>query len=280
MKLAKLWHLENSGELVNLQFIENITDLDTGSRKLPDGVYTTFRTYFQNKVLRLSSHFQRLQTSAELQNCFEKLDLSAIRVGLRKAGEAFSNIDVRYRIHWSLTQPQSEIYILAEPFYKLPDEFYTLGVRVQTVCMERENPVSKSTRFINSTSHFRENKPNDIHEYLMVSSNHEILEGLTSNFFSIGGGKIFTATTGILPGITRQLVLEAINNLNIPLETRGIKVTKIGKFQEAFITSASRGILPVTVINGIAVGMGKPGELTKQIDQEFSQCLIKALEII
>jgi branched-subunit amino acid aminotransferase/4-amino-4-deoxychorismate lyase len=259
---------------------EEFPSLDAASQRLPAGVYTTFRTYSHDKVLRLHDHFDRLQTSADLQSVNFILDTPTIRNALRKIISNYSKIDLRVRIHWSLQGMEPIVHLMVEKFEPIPQTMYLAGVSVNTIQMGRINPLSKSTSFITETSKIRADKPFDIHEYLLIGESGEILEGMTSNVFFIENNQLHTATDGILQGITRQLVLEAASSLSIPIHGQGIKIQNLFHTEEIFITSASRGVLPVTKVNNQKIGSGIPGPMTQEISSAFEVKLGKELEII
>lgn len=278
--MVNVWSLKSENLATQLEFVQESDTLDLASQELPTGVYTTFRTYHHDRALRLQMHFDRLVTSAELQDVHSRLDQENIRIGIREIGLSYPGDDIRLRIHWSIKQPVPVIYLMGEKFHPIPDEMYSTGVAAQTVHISRENPLSKATSFINETRELRASRPADVHEYLMVGREDEILEGMTSNVFCIMKGTLFTASTGVLLGITRQLVLEAIGHLSIPVVHQGFALKDLHNVDEIFITSASRGVLPVTLLDGKKVGTGKPGSLTRKISREFKKRLESELEPI
>ena len=106
----------------------------------------------------------------------------------------------------------------------------------------------------------------------MVDEAGRILEGLTSNFFAVKGNEIWTNEESVLSGITRSLVLdEAVRN-ELPVNFRSITITEIPILEEAFITSSSRGILPVKQIDEVLIGYGKLVSLDKPVCPGQSVC--------
>jgi branched-chain amino acid aminotransferase len=263
-----------------LENIGEVASMDEGSQGLTAGVYTTFRTYEQNKVLRLNEHFDRLDESANLQGYNTKLDRSFLQESLRQIANTYSEKEIRLRIHWSLDESENSLFFMSEEFSPYPPPIYANGVTAVTVNLARKNPLSKATDFINSTSVLRTEKPSNIHEYLMVSQTGEILEGLTSNVFCVANGRIHTADEGILHGITRNIVLEAIDHLRIPITTRGLDVGQVSHVQEVFLTSVSRGIMPVTSLNGQKIGSGKPGSVNVKVSEEYLRIIQSELQIL
>jgi D-alanine transaminase/branched-chain amino acid aminotransferase len=90
-----------------------------------------------------------------------------------------------------------------------------------------------------------------------------ITECPRSNFFIVTtGGEIHTAGENILKGVTRSRIIKAAMG-HFELKERNISPDEALQASEAFICSTTKGILPVTVINGKPIGNGKPGPATQ-----------------
>jgi D-alanine transaminase len=103
-------------------------------------------------------------------------------------------------------------------------------------------------------------------------------EGAASNLFIVHDGIIRTPPKGplLLPGITRDLVLELAEENHIPYEEANILEADLGRAEEIWLTSSTKEILPVTQLNGQPVGNGKPGPLWERmygLYQQYKQCL-------
>jgi len=90
-----------------------------------------------------------------------------------------------------------------------------------------------------------------------------VTEGAASNIFVVRGGTLYTAPNGpfILPGITRDLVLELAQANAIPAKEQSVPESALFDADEIWITSSMREILPVTRLNDRAVRGGNPGPL-------------------
>jgi branched-chain amino acid aminotransferase len=266
--------------------IEKITippissSLDRVSQKLPGGSYTTFRTYGGTRVIRLSDHLARLNAAARLieQNNIS-IDTAAIRSALREIVTLFPSSEHRIRVTMDLEQEPGNVYIALEKMSPLPLHVYQQGVKTITCSIQRSVPKAKLTRFINSANDIRKQMPDDVHEALMVSSG-KILEGLSSNFFAIKEGVIWTAEEGVLSGVTRSVVLDEIRGEGIISRFSPLPVEDISVIEEAFITSSSRGVLPVVQIDDQQIGAGKPGPITIQLHKRYLQRIEEELEEI
>jgi branched-chain amino acid aminotransferase len=279
-KNTRVWNFLPEKTTFHLDRMEDKSSLDQASQSLADGVYTTFRTYDHNKVLRLEDHFDRLEFSAKLQNRILVLPRYVLRSGLREIIELYPKSDLRLRIHCAFMTEDIQIYLMAEQFSPYADNLYKNGASVLTLAIHRENPGSKATSFIEQTKEIRNSKPAGINEYFLLDKDGNLLEGMTSNIFVIKDNIIWTAEQGVLPGITRQVVLEVIASTGIEINYTGYPIEDIYQADEVFITSASRGIMPVTQINSRPIGSRKPGDITLKLKTTFEKRLQSELRSV
>jgi branched-chain amino acid aminotransferase len=247
--------------------------LNAATNRLPSGVYTTFRTYEGDKVLPLEYQIRRLEESALLIDQPLRVEEWLIRAALRRSLKAYSNTarDVRVRLTIDLEQEPGAIYIALEPL-QIPSALdYTLGVWAVTRLHKRRYPRSKRTAFVLIAETIRQDIPKGVHEALLTNQDGQILEGLSSNFFAVKNGEIWTAGEGVLPGITRALVLQAVHGENLILREESLSLTDLTDLQEAFLTSSSRSVLPVRQIDEVVIGPGHPGPVTKRIAEAYNR---------
>jgi len=108
------------------------------------------------------------------------------------------------------------------------------------------------------------------------------VEGAASNLFAVVDGVLLTPPKGhaILPGITRDLVLELALTNDIPAAERDITLEELQRAGEVWLTSSTREILPVIELDGQPVGVGKPGPIWRQMNaiyQAYKQQLRQGL---
>lgn len=278
-KLIAAWKLNAEGSEPEKLDITAGT-LDEGTRLLPGGGYTTFRTFDRFRVLRLHEHFERLEETARLADKPVHLNSPCIRHSLRLALESFPAAESRVRLTLDLEDRPGTIYALAEVLHVPLDVEYLRGVKAVTRTLHRHNPKAKLTNFIATASEVRKTLPQEVNEAVMIGEDGRALEGLSSNFFGVRGGVVWTAEEGVLSGITRSLVLDEIRALGIPLRLEGVPVEEIAELDETFITSASRAVLPVTAIDERPVGSGKPGPVTRRLIEGYKARIEAALEEI
>ncbi|PTQ54685.1 MAG: D-alanine aminotransferase [Hydrogenibacillus schlegelii] len=99
-----------------------------------------------------------------------------------------------------------------------------------------------------------------------------ITEGSSSNIFIVKKGIAFThpATNAILNGITRQLVLELMGELGLPVVERPFSIEALWEADEVFITSTINEVTPIVAVDGIPIAGGKIGPWTAAVRAAFS----------
>jgi len=97
------------------------------------------------------------------------------------------------------------------------------------------------------------------------------LEGSATNVFVVKGGQVMTAPKNnlILPGITRDVVVELLNENNIPLLEQAPTESQLRQADEVWITSSTKECAPVTLIDGEPVGSGKPGNIWRKVFEYY-----------
>lgn len=279
---ALTWKIHFAPELyLEALFLqEEFRSLDEISQNLPAGAYTTFRTFGRNRVLRLEDHFARLEETAALANHPLRLDRQAVCAALRKGIAAHPAHEMRMRLTFDLTQHPGDLYLSIEKLKLLPPSVYQMGVKAITRRMHRDNPKAKLTQFIHTAGAIRQSLPEGVNEALMLDDRNCFLEGLSSNFFAVLAGEVWTAEEGVLSGITRATVLQATRDAAIPVRLTGLPFARLAGVQEAFITSASRAVLPVVQIDDLQIGTGQPGPITTDLQQRYTQLIEKNLDVI
>src|SRR5215204_99255 len=235
--------------------LSDMSSLDAITRQLPDGYYSTFRTFAGcTCVLGFKAHLQRLPD----------VDASALRRSLLQLLEPFRPAEARVRV---MLTYDKKLYIAIEPLKLLPREVYEQGVRVETTELQRNSPRLKSTAFISTSEAERKHISQlGIFEALLTK-NGKILEGMTSNFFYVvqAGNLPYlgTARNRILLGVTRRIVIRVARGRGLQVKYQPLELNQLSAVKEAFITSSSRGIMPVVQIDKMLIGQGRVGPITK-----------------
>lgn len=241
-----------------------------------EGVYTVTNTYNTFQVLRFGAHLDRLGDSARYEQIPLQLDRSNLRAALREMIVEAGYGDVRFRITIPREHPDEAI-ISMEPFKRPPREVYEQGVRCITLAADiaRHNPVAKTTGWMHDRDQYP--LPEGIYTGLLVDSDGQILEGTTSNFYAVLNGELRTAGAGVLPGTAQQIIF-AIADEILPLRKDAVNVADIPRLDEAFVTSSSRGIVPVVEIDAVTLGAGEPGPKTRALMARYADWVQDNLE--
>jgi branched-chain amino acid aminotransferase len=283
MRMVKAWKVLVDKEAVLLEpfsFKIQPETLNSAAKRLPQGVFTTFRTYAGSKAFLLDSHFDRLENSADLLKYPLVLSRSKLREALRQSLEEFGSGDARIRLVVDLEEQLGTVFIALEPL-KLPTMVdYQNGVAVMTCHEKRETPEAKQTAFISVSENLRQQFPREAFEGLLVDENGCIREGFTSNFYAVKDGEVWTPGEGILWGVSRQLLFETVERVKIPLRLKCTPLSEVKNLHEAFLTSSTRAVLPIRKIDDLPIGDGKPGRTTQKLSEVYWQLLLERLEYI
>jgi len=108
-------------------------------------------------------------------------------------------------------------------------------------------------------------------EGIMLDSSGLISEGSGENLFLVRDGVLYTTPmgSGILSGITRDSVLQLASDLNIPIREQALPREMLYVADELFFCGTAAELTPIRSVDHIQVGEGKPGPITKTIQDEF-----------
>jgi D-alanine transaminase len=106
-----------------------------------------------------------------------------------------------------------------------------------------------------------------------------ITEGSHTNVFGVIDGELRTypASNLILPGITRDVVLEVARELDVPVNETPFHVHHLSQLQEAFLTGTTTDVMPIVSIDGTPVGDGRPGKVSMQLYEALAARLYGAV---
>ena len=247
-----------------------------------EGVYETLRTY--NRVPFLyDRHMGRLRASAgriQLEVPFADSDLASwidstvaaagdmkeayIRV-LFTRGVGELNYDPR-------STPNPTTVIIVKPLEEPPARVFEQGINICEVDILRNhpgsvNPLIKANNLLNNALAMQEANRRGGEEALMCNYRGELAECSQANFFMVRNGVVLTPQTeaGLLEGITRAFMFEVGAELGIDVQEATLFPKDLPTADEAFITSTTRELSPVTRINDRPVGAGAVGPTTKRL---------------
>ena len=247
-------------------------------------IFTSCRS-IKHKIFYMDQHIDRLFTMADqifMPLPHGKNDLTRILFDLLLRNRHL-NSDLLFLIIYSggpadssgmLPSETAHCYVTVSAL-KTPDtQSYERGIALATYPFEREFATIKFLNYAGSViaqhTVVKEHRA-EAPLFLTKTENPEWLEGSTFNIFAVKDNTLITPPTDgrILPGITREVVLNLAQESGITTEERAIYHTELPEFQEVFITSSTRGALPVVRIDHTMIGAGLPGPISQKIDQAY-----------
>jgi len=241
------------------------------------GVFDLVRTY-NGKPFFLKEHLERLHHSAAeigLHVPWSHSELNEIVLDtLAKNNYPESNIRIVVTGGSSpdFTTPQDKprLLVLVSPMPKLPESWYTDGVKLITRVTDRFKPGVKSINYIPATVALEEARRKGAIEALYLDREGYVLEGTTSNIFIFKENKLVTPGRDILSGITRKVTLDVATTL-FDVQIRDISRQELLGADEVFITGTNKGLVPVVQVDDARIGSGRPGPLTAKLTDELAR---------
>ena len=244
-----------------------------------DSIYETLRTYNQKPFL-FSRHYERLRRSAravfmEIPESSKQMYAQVLET-IRAAGNTGE-----HRIRITITRGAGDVspdpsscdspsrIIFATRLVKLPETVYQNGVDVIVSSFYRSRQLgdAKTGNLLRSVLAMREAKAAGAFEAITLTSEGKISDGITSNIYLVQDSTVLTpsAESGILEGITRAVVLDLARRSSLKVVEGLLDVIEIEKSSELFLTSSTRGVVPIVRVSGKVVGNGQPGPVTRQL---------------
>lgn len=261
-----------NGEFLPLEEA-HISVLDRGFI-FADGIYEVIPVY-ANRLFRLEQHLRRLDsnlakialanplTQAQWIDLLETL--VARNVGANQSVYLQITRGSAKRNHNFPAQVTPTVFVMSEPLepFPLPDG----GVKAVTCTDTRWQRCDiKSIALLANVLLRHQAVEQDAVEAILIREGY-VTEGAASNVFIVHQGVVITPPNGpfILPGITRDLLLEAMQKAQLPCQEAAIPVKQLHSAEEIWLTSSTREILSVTQLNDAPVGTGRPGALWTQV---------------
>jgi len=251
-----------------------------------DSVYETMRTAGGHPV-ELQRHLKRLHASAAgigLSFSFSDTEIAdAIDQTHRATGneESYVRVVVSRGAGPIMLDPRSAepmLVILVQPLALPATALYTRGISAMVVDVVKSagsgvDPGIKSGNYLPNILALRQALASGADDAIMRGEDGAISEGATANLFVVTDGMLVTPhlATGLLAGITRAAVCELAAKLGVPLAERRVDPSLLTQASEMFLTSSVRGIMPVTKLDGGAVGDGAVGPVTRRLIDAYGQ---------
>ena len=241
------------------------------------GVFDLLRTY-GGEPFFLDAHIERLERSAEkigLNLPWSHKEIAEV-VRQTLAKNEISEANIRIVVTGGSSKDfmtpsgNPRLLVLISPIPRLPEKWYTEGVKIISWAVERPIPGAKSIDYISASLALKKAAAEGAIEALYIDRNGLALECTTSNLFAFMGQQLVTPGQGILSGVTRKVVLELAEGL-FPVEIRDITLSELTAADEVFITGTNKGLVPVVQVDRSVIGDGSPGPGTRRLMEKLKQ---------
>lgn len=249
---------------------------------LGDGVYEVIPVYAGNAFL-LDRHLQRLQNSLDgvrMTNPFSNETWTNIinkLIAHNNGGDQSLYLQVTRgvapRDHLFPTDTAPSVYMMSNPLQPVAESWKIEGIKAITTADIRWMRCDIKAITLLANSMMKQLAHDAGAQEALLIRDGFLTEGSASNAYAVIDGVIFTAPKDekVLPGITRDLVIELAAKADMPLHERAISVSALRGADEIWISSSTKEVVPVTLLDGEIVGTGKPGAIWQQMDTLFQQ---------
>jgi branched-chain amino acid aminotransferase len=181
-----------------------------------------------------------------------------------------------------LSNPESapSLVVHAQPFAGYPAELYSRGMRaaISRIPRNERSPLArvKALSYLDNVLARREAPTRGVDEALMLNTAGHLACASAANLFLARWETLLTPdqASGVLPGTVRGLVMaELAPQMGLTVVERPVRTEELAKADEAFLTSALLGVMPLTEVDGLSVGTGEPGPISSDLRAKLKEVL-------
>jgi D-alanine transaminase len=261
---------------------EAFVSVDDRGFLLSDGVYEVI-PYYEGVPLYVDRHMVRMRRSldalridADISGLDEVLHRLVVQNALQGVARSLVYLQITRgvapRTHWFPEHPVAPtIFAYAKEWTRPPDEVWNRGFTAVTVPDRRWTRVDiKAIGLLPNVLAFQAARDAGADDAILVRDGIAI-EGAHQNFWGVFGGTAVTHPESnlILSGITRGVVLELARARGIPCEERPVLVEELADAEELFFTGTTGEVRPCVEVDGIPVGEGRVGPVTRALSDAF-----------
>ena len=237
--------------------------------------FESLRTY-DRQPFRLDEHINRLYHSAEVIELAIPWSREYVAAAVREiiARNAYKHATIRVYVTGGISEDgvlpsgSPSLALLITPLGERDMQRFAQGYRLITTRLQRDAPEAKTTNYLAAMRALKEATRRNADDALYVTAQDHVLEATRSNFFIFRGDTLITPRSGVLIGVTRNVVLELARG-RFAIEERPILLGELPFADEAFVTSSSKEITPVMRVDDTIIGTGTPGPRTTELEQRF-----------
>ena len=257
---------------------------------LGDGLFETIRVR-EGRPLLLDLHLARVRAGAGRIGLSRIPDDETLSGAIHETLEANGLSDAAVRLTISRgvpanrglsskPDPAPSLVVHAQPFAGYPVEVYSRGMRavISSIPRNERSPLAriKALSYLDNVLARREADARGVDEALMLNTAGHLACASAANLFFARGETLLTPDpeSGVLPGTIRGLVLaELAPRMGLTAVERPVRTDEFATVDEAFLTSALLGVMPLTEVDGLPVGAGGPGPVSSGLRTELEEIL-------
>jgi branched-chain amino acid aminotransferase len=250
-----------------------------------DGIFEGIRIY-HGRVFKLREHIERLFHSAKailltIPMSPEELIRATVETCRQnKLKDGYIRLVVTRGVGNLGLNPnhckKASVIIIADKIKLYPQEYYEQGLQIVTVPTTRNlhsalNPAIKSLNYLNNILAKIEANNAGCEEAIMLNAEGFVAECTGDNVFIVKRGALQTPplSAGALYGITRGTVMDLAREAGLAVTEPQLTRYDLFNADECFITGTAAEIVPVVKIDGRIIGDGKPGPLTRMLEERY-----------
>ena len=211
-------------------------------------IYEVIRV-IEGVPLFLEKHLERLTNSVKISDLTLSLSASDIKRNILKLIEINEAFEGNIKIVFNYVNDDSRFIAYFINHSYPTNEQYKNGVTTMLFYGERNNPNAKVINFDFRNAVDREIKEKNVYEAILIDNKGNVTEGSKSNIFMVKGNVVITAPIdAVLPGITRQSIIDVCSDLHIEVKEENVSVKELLAMDGIFISGTSPKVLPVNEI--------------------------------
>jgi D-alanine transaminase len=268
-----------------------ISPLDRGFL-FADGIYEVIPAY-NGHMFRLSEHLARLENGLAGIRLVSDISRTEYQAALEElvARNGAGNLAIYLQVtrgapptrdHTFPSDTPTTVFAMANPLKPVSESVLTRGVAAITGDDIRWGACHLKTIALLANVLVRQQAfEQDAAECILIRDG-QLTEGSSSNLFLVADGVILTPRKDhrILPGITRDVVLELAAANDIRYQEQDVPASALETASEVWITSTTKEITPVTSVNGHRIGNGAPGPIWRRMMDLFQKCKGQVSELV
>jgi branched-subunit amino acid aminotransferase/4-amino-4-deoxychorismate lyase len=218
------------------------------------GVYETILAR-RGKLIALNEHLARMQESARGAQLNLAADLETLGNWCYQVMAASTPDGLVRVLAMDLGRPEADVFIYQMSYNAPAAEDYEIGVPVVIYHGERALPLVKSFNTLVPGLARKAAVAAGAHDALLVDREGNVTEGSNCNVFIVQGGVLFAPPLGaVLEGTVMDRVIRLAHDLAIPFRRQPLPLSQLPGWDEAFLTSTRRGVLPIHRVGGHVLG--------------------------